>query len=1069
MNDVIYLVLTNNDLLKEITKWHILDHLDNDELLIKILCQEKNIDNLMWLLNKNYITMDILDKSAKLHIPKLNYFDHAPSFLDLAYFVNNSKITKYFNYDTKCKLDLIEYTQEIFNNHSFIRFYNFLPDNNLFNNSIYHLTTYNLHDNIFIKKLFDDMNYDSFNHCITIGDYGTQYNLDELHFNDDLLKFLIKGKLITLDFLDNIFVKDNTKNIVIRKSIAYLLYKNFSETLKYVLYKCPGLLNNDIFKDNTINDFLLSHNIETVVVLLENNISALHNECIEYLFKYKKFKSNIGLGNIYTSIYNTFNKLKIYSNVITLIDNSDILTLEKIHEYIKYNKFEYTCETTNNIIMCYSLKFIEHFNTLIIEMKNECSKYLIKYEPKLMAKIILDTDINIGFNDKVDILIENNMYDYAYDYISNYEIPEIIFNNSILLKLSGVLNLSMNILKLPGQINSDTKRNKIYDTLQKMHISKKIINLIEQNKIDEWSKIYKYLSSCPIEFIDELIYDFIDTNKVSFVELYKNWPQITNMKNHIHNILSNNLFHSNNDHNNNYNKTIHTYINNYCIKIAEEQLNNIVTCYTSEFVDNFKSLSKNMKNKCLKYLLKNKESGLLSKIILDKDIVIEFNVKLKILLEFNQYEDAINCILFNDGDKYEIMEKIYNSYTKIKTNPDKQNSVSQLEDNILINNALNESEIHVNIQNLLEYVYNKKTDIINVIKILFSKVHIQDKILIITNLPKSLDNFYDIFVMLCDTLFEEIFTYHKMLYCIKNHIVENIINDFVIDDNNVYNYDHDRHINKIEPDININDFIKCLLSISDNNIPIQTDEPNIKITNTFPSLMDNILLKTSNINFMDLAYNTILNNQYIMNFVNEYNLNIQSNKFTTNYIIKNIVIQNMLNKGTYDKYENITYKMIHMTPNIYKKNCKIIDVIINNVIIPDHNMLLTIYNYSNMFPKCFNVKLKELQTFLQFIQTTICDDDIYNNFLYGKKIWDDLNDQYLIEYFLKNNMPKCLNIYLNNCNVKYYESHIKMAKKSELLNILVQHKNLYLREYMPFKLSVKVQPEHGTTCYKTNI
>ena len=1116
MSDIIYSVLTNNDLLKEITKWHILDHLNNHEKLIKILCQDKNIDNLIFILKEKYITFDILDESTTLHISKFNYFDYKPLFLDYAYFANSTNITKYFNYDMKCRADLTIYMQNIFNdlkdNHNFIKFYNYLPDDNIFDKFIYNFSTYKLHDNVNIKNLFDDMNYNSFNHCITIGDYGTQYDLDELHFNDNLLKFLIKSNLITLDFLENLFTNDDNKqNIVIKKSIAYLLYKNYSETLRYILWKFPNEKNelNNVCKNNKTIDFLISHNIETIVVLLENNISSLHNECITYLFKYRKYRNNdVGLGKIYNTIYNTFKNLNIYQNITNLIDNTDDLTLYKIHEYIIKYELGYNSEATNNIIMCHMPKFVEHFNTLSIQMKKECVNYLLDNDRKLISKIILDPDITVEFRAKLEILIENNMYENAFDYVSNYEVPEIKYSKLPIIMDMFIVIMITNILKLLEYTDSNAKKDIIYDKLQKMYISKNFINLIAQNKTDEWNKIKTYFTQFPIELIDEQIYDFINMNKLTFAKLYENYPQITDMNKDIHDILFSHLVLQNS---NPYNETIEKLITNYCIKIIVEQIDNIITCYSPEFVDHFKSLSVNMKNKCLKYLLKNDEFKLLSEIILDKDINVDFNVKLKILLENQKYDDVINCILSNNNNnKYNVIEKLYNNSIKIdphsiltgvKTNPNKQLSNTQSEDNILINDAINESEISVNIHNLLDYIYKNNLDDINLIKIIFSKVHIQDKILIITNLPKSLNNFNDIFVMLCDILLEEIVTYHKMLYCIKN-CDDNIINNDIPDDLNDgfpmgmrlnngvpmgMDFEHfDRHRTKKQK-VNINDFAKCLSCIVENDVQkeIIIEEQKSKNTNTsfftkclsyiFDNdiqkeiiieksdikktdqfLIDNILLQNSDIDFMDLAYNTILLNQHIMNFVNEYDLNIQENIFTNNYIIKNIITQNMLNKGKYDKFEKLNYKMIHMTPNIYRKNCKNIDFIINNVVVPNHNMLITIYNYSKTLPKCYDVKLNELQTFLQSIQTKFSDGDIYDNILCYKKNWIG-TDIWLLEYFIKNNMPKCLSIYLNNCDIKYNDSHVKMAKQSELLNILTQNKHLYMKENMPSKISVKIE------------
>ncbi len=1094
MDDIGHIIFTNNDILKQITKWHILDYLNDEEHLINILCQDKNIDNLIWLLCDKYITVDILNNTTTKCLSKFNYFSYDPLFLDYAHFANSPKITSYFKYITNRNINLTEYMQNVFekleDNKMFISFYNYLPQNNLFDKFIHDYETHNLIFNKTINNnLFNDMNCLAFNHCFIAGDFGTQYDLKELHYNDNLLKFLLKSGLITLDFLDKKFI-DFDKCITIRSSIVYMLYKNFSKTLEYILYKYPIERNQliDGFSDK-LTEFLFSQNIETIIVLLKNNISELHTYILEYIFKYISYKLTGPLGRNIYAVIDTFQKLNIYPHIIQLIKQNKINELKKVYEYVCDNTLKYTDETVNNIIMCYTEQFVEHFNTLNTEMKNDCVKYLLKHGLELMSKIINDDAIDISFEKKINILMENNMYDNAYDYITNFDYEQDKVIKKAMIYVTNPCNISdivLDIKPLFDYLKTADKKEKIYESLNKFYISKHMIDFILDDKLSEWDKICKMIIRNPLKYIDDYVEGLIESNKSTFANIYEGFSE-DQMKENIKNKLISNLsepknmdvlalsnFELDKKNYNNYdsNKKIHKLFCDYCTKTMGEMINNYIICYTPKFADHFKTLSIDKKNRCLNYLLENNEYNLISKIIFDPHIKLDNNVKLRILLESNMYDDLINYILLgkhNNNDEYINLEKKYNykppTYTILNgvyTQDNKEILLTKLEEKSLINLTLNESILQLNIHGLLTYIYNNgnKYDIIQFFKNLCPKLSIEDNILIIKNLPKSLDNFHNIFVLLCDILLEKIITCNKMLYCIKNtetkktperkQTMEEMMN-FI-----------PPRCNKREVDIN--EFTLCLETIlsSENILKEQVIGNNPITIDVFPTINDTMLLIDSNINFVDLAYEMLLQNNDIINFVNEYNLGIHLNEFTnntySNYIIKNIIAQNLLNIGKYNNYEIIQYKFLHMTHNIYKKNRNNINNIINSVIIPDHNMLTIVYNYSKSLIKNVDIQLYELQIFLQSIQQQMNDDDIYNNFSFDKNNYEKLsNTNFLLEYFIKNNMPKCLNEYLNNNKVKYFDDHVKMANKSELLNILKKNKSSHIKEYMPLTLLVKIQ------------
>jgi len=60
--ELAYNALTNEDILKEITKWYIFDYIQYPDIFLDIICNENNIYKLDWLLTNKYITFKILDK-----------------------------------------------------------------------------------------------------------------------------------------------------------------------------------------------------------------------------------------------------------------------------------------------------------------------------------------------------------------------------------------------------------------------------------------------------------------------------------------------------------------------------------------------------------------------------------------------------------------------------------------------------------------------------------------------------------------------------------------------------------------------------------------------------------------------------------------------------------------------------------------------------------------------------------------------------------------------------------------------------------------------------------------------
>ncbi len=60
-----YFILSNDDLLKEITKWHILQYLQFPNIFLEKLCDDKNIDKIKWLFLEGFITIESLNKCVQ--------------------------------------------------------------------------------------------------------------------------------------------------------------------------------------------------------------------------------------------------------------------------------------------------------------------------------------------------------------------------------------------------------------------------------------------------------------------------------------------------------------------------------------------------------------------------------------------------------------------------------------------------------------------------------------------------------------------------------------------------------------------------------------------------------------------------------------------------------------------------------------------------------------------------------------------------------------------------------------------------------------------------------------------
>jgi hypothetical protein len=477
-----------------------------------------------------------------------------------------------------------------------------------------------------------------------------------------------------------------------------------------------------------------------------------------------------------------------------------------------------------------------------------------------------------------------------------------------------------------------------------------------------------------------------------------------------------------------------------------------------------------MKQKCTEYLIHTNNLELLSKIIMDKDLNIISDTKLSILLKMKMYGKAYDCIVNEiNNDIYPTLKESHDVYVYSKLvycAPFADNTIPNLileeatndrhyfvatgdkvnldveidcktfnDENVeIINNATNKHKFIIDLHPLLNYVYNNENDydIIKLLNVLFKKVSIDEAILIIINLPKKLSNFKEIFIYACDLLVQNLSLMYKMLYNIKvDKQEENKKHSptYVDPQKEFPSHVNREHIvfgDKVE------EFIKPIISQD----PIYPEKEQ-KIN--FPEK------EYDTIEYQNIACTTLLINEHVIKFINEYNLSYHIKDLidikTSNPIIQNIIIQNMLNSNTLIPLLPPSHKLISMTPKIYKNNVKNMSYVINNLIKPDNNLVQVLYNYTKNVCLYPGMTLLELQTFLQNIQDPIPESILYENILFNNK--DNAITEWLFEYFIKEGMAKCLSKYLENVNIRYDGRHVRMAKKGDVLNILIKYRSRY--------------------------
>jgi hypothetical protein len=94
-------ILTNNDLLHEITKWHILPYINFPDIFLDIISNDDNINKLEWLFTESYITIELLNdyvKKVTAYLLLSNNYQHKYMETFIEYILFYKKCPKMFVY-----------------------------------------------------------------------------------------------------------------------------------------------------------------------------------------------------------------------------------------------------------------------------------------------------------------------------------------------------------------------------------------------------------------------------------------------------------------------------------------------------------------------------------------------------------------------------------------------------------------------------------------------------------------------------------------------------------------------------------------------------------------------------------------------------------------------------------------------------------------------------------------------------------------------------------------------------------------------------------------------------------
>lgn len=966
--DPIYIVLTNPNLLKEITKWHIIEHLNNPKI-IKILSNENNIEKFHSLLLDKYITLDDLDNLTSQYLTNKN-IKYTMSFFEYTHYVNSPKLINYFINIIKYNNVNLQIDKNILSNvcnipilkelckkedptlgwfpmpivtttteeKKFIEFYNILPNNNYFDINTNITNFQNNEDirNIILKNV-------SYQHTnkITKNCFMCQQSIaNEKHTKiiNNMLYFLLKSQVLTLEYL----------KIHFEDIIPFVMYCGYNKPLKYIFKNYPNEIetinNHNIIQHNEIHNYLINTCAHVYYILMKNNIIDTHETFIKFILKSmehgicRDHNGNLNYDNLtntsdyYIKNYTKKIKNNTFQQLINLFKNNTYTNydIQCLMEFINKNnseignvKINYLSNKTIHLLSI--IKNGDYINNLDEKDADDCYNFLFKYydKSKSMITVALNKNIESPISSRLSILCKNKLYMEALNFIQEDTPPES-HNNDTILTFEQYTNYGMKILNLPiyfeqiyENIDIPNKDDIFIDILNKYNIYPKFLIIIQAHTYNIFS--------------DNILSQYI--------------------------LPGNTL----------------SIIGDISINILNEKFNNFIITYSPLFTEEFKTLTPKNKNLCVNTLLHLNKTDILSKVITDKDITLDYNTKINIAIKYKLFDDAI-ALLF-------------------ETNINLDVNIQPLLDHIHINqNNYDVIDIYIKIFKLILYPIDKPKE-----EIILTPEEIRRK-----------------------ALMEGI----KTRDALNNNPPMNMVWNNNPQINFALNNGHQLiDINPQPPPpkpkyIPIMDTLELI-----HNLP--------KSLNTFCKLFP-ILCD------LQMENNTTDLNNFINNYTLSQHLQYFESINSNNYIIKNVIIQNMLNNKKIPQTIPIE-KTLTLTQNITKYNFKNIDTIIKNFVKHDHNLLVIMDSYNiKTNINLTKIPSQEIQKYLQKIQHCPGDQYIHDNFDLS------LYDEWFLEYFTHHGLKKCLTKYLiTHPTMKFDKNHVNAASKSKCLDILNKFKNNY--------------------------
>ena len=355
-------------------------------------------------------------------------------------------------------------------------------------------------------------------------------NKDIYHIYIQILdnnKVLLNQKLIS-----NIFSKIEKSDEFIEYSVK-LLSKIKSSKVKKKFFES--------IKDYIIEltDFISDNNNKKLNLYITLNKNKLLDENTEYYINNKKFLEVLKVDikdlnnfNIKISEFESFlniEKEKIYERLNLIDDNPEILLDKFISKLDKINKEIEDFRIKKDILSYYHKKFVENQKEFeIISCFKETNLNSISENIEKIKKILYPKN---GVIEKVKLVKDSILFNMIYREVEKNggKNEDKIFNDSL-----KILDNTINIIKLPEEIESDFRKKFFSNFKNNEQLKKEIITLGKYYKIEKTDVEFIIDKINIIENIQQYIKNveniifFLDKIEVKKTDFYKNLKDIIN-------------------------------------------------------------------------------------------------------------------------------------------------------------------------------------------------------------------------------------------------------------------------------------------------------------------------------------------------------------------------------------------------------------------------------------------------------------------------------------------------------------------------------------------------------------